>query len=513
MKCKFCNEEMPERGNFCPICGGDNSFEPEAVYIDPDDLVMEVEELVEEEGEAEILVTPDMSEETEEMHFEPSPKLKKARLTSAIFGCVAALTVLALVLFAGIKGSFSEDGKGWDIGSWFSWLMPRENNVYYKDSYTVTDKKVAKNRDKVVATIPGAELTNGQLQIFYWTQVYDFLNNNSYYLSYYGLDYTSPLDGQNAYDGSGTWQQYFLEGALEMWHSNAAFAQMAKKNGFRLEPEYQAQLDSMRADMEKDALKYGFASADAMLQDSMGALCTLDDYLAYMETYYLGYCYFAKLYDDATPTMEEIEAYFEDNAEYLANQGITKDSGYTVDIRHILIEIEELKAADGAKAPIYKDEEEDSEGETDGGEDEEKIDGYTQAAWDACLAEANRVLDLWLAGEKTENSFAELAKEHSADGNAADGGIYTGVEKGDMVESFDEWCFEVVRQEGDYGIVRTKYGYHIMYFVSKEDIWVTQTRSQMLSEASQQIVKDALAAYPMEVVYKKIVLGEVDLAS
>ena len=104
MKCKFCNEEMPERGNFCPICGGDNSFEPETVYIDPDDLVMEVEELVEEEGEAEILVTPDESEETEEMHFEPSPQLKRARLTSAIFGCVAALTVLALVLFAGIKG-------------------------------------------------------------------------------------------------------------------------------------------------------------------------------------------------------------------------------------------------------------------------------------------------------------------------------------------------------------------------------------------------------------------------
>ena len=37
MKCKYCSEEMPERGNFCPICGGDNSLEPE-IIIDPDEL-------------------------------------------------------------------------------------------------------------------------------------------------------------------------------------------------------------------------------------------------------------------------------------------------------------------------------------------------------------------------------------------------------------------------------------------------------------------------------------------
>ena len=82
-----------------------------------------------------------------------------------------------MVLFAGISGSFSEDGKGWDIGSWFSWIIPRENNVLYKDSYTVSDKKAMRKREDVVASVPGAELTNGQLQIYYWNQVYDFLNN------------------------------------------------------------------------------------------------------------------------------------------------------------------------------------------------------------------------------------------------------------------------------------------------------------------------------------------------
>ena len=128
------------------------------------------------------------------------------------------------------------------------------------------------------------------------------------------------------------------------------------------------------------------------------------------------------------------------------------------------------------------------------------------------MAKANEILDAWLAGEKTEDSFAELAKQHSADGNASEGGIYTGVKKGQMVETFDNWCFDVVRKEGDYGIVRTKHGYHIMYFVDSEETWITQTRAKMMSQEAQKIVTAALDACPMEVTYKKIVLGEVSLA-
>lgn len=502
MKCKYCNEEMPEKGNFCPICGGDNSLEPE-IIIDPEELIFDEAELPADEMIADA-EEPVEEEPIEEEHFEPSPALKRARLMSGITGCIAVLGVLAVVLFAGISGSFSEDGKGWDIGAMFDWLIPRENNLYYKDSYTVDAQKAMKKRDDVVATVPGAELTNGQLQIYYWTSVYDFLNENSYYLSYYGLDYSRPLDEQTSYDQTGTWQQYFLNIALEKWRSNAAFALMAQKNGYELDSEYRAELDKMRSDLEKQAAQNGFASADAMVQDSMGPGCTVDDYIAYMETYYIGYSYFADLYGEIDPSMEEIEAYFESHKEAFEKKGVTKESGYTVDIRHILIKIEELKAEEGTETQ--------AEGDTEGEEPKaELIDGYTQAAWDACLAKANEVLDAWLAGEKTEDSFAELAKKHSADGNAKDGGIYTGVTKGQMVETFDAWCFDLVRKEGDYGIVRTKFGYHIIYFISKEDVWVTQSRSEIISEEAQKLVQDAHDACPMDVNYKKIVLGDVDL--
>lgn len=507
MKCKFCNEELPERGNFCPICGGDNSVQAEEILIDPDELVIELDEEMDEACEAaeETEEAEEIGEEAAEEELEepvgPSPALKKARFFSALTGCVAAMAILGVVLFAGISGNFSEDGKGWDVSKLFSWIIPKDNNVYCKDSYTVSDKKAQNKRENVVATVPGAELTNGQLQIYYWSQVYEFLNQNSYYLSYYGLDYRAPLDTQNAYSGSGTWQQYFLEAALNAWRSNISMALLAQEKGYKLDAETQQEVDNIRATLEADAKKKGYASADEMLQDSMGPGCNMDDYIAYMEAYYLGYSYFASVYEDMEPTMDEIEAYFEANKDDLKAENITKDGNYTVDVRHILIKIEELKT--DAQA----------EGETEGeGQTEEKIDGYTQAAWDACLAKANEILDAWLAGEKTEDSFAELAKQHSADGNASEGGIYTGVKKGQMLETFDNWCFDVVRKEGDYGIVRTKHGYHIMYFVDSEETWITQTRAKMMSQEAQKIVTAALDACPMEVTYKKIVLGEVSLA-
>ena len=38
-----------------------------------------------------------------------------------------------------------------------------------------------------------------------------------------------------------------------------------------------------------------------------------------------------------------------------------------------------------------------------------------------------------------------------------------------MVDSFSTWCFDTSREAGDTAIVRSDYGYHIMYFVSEND--------------------------------------------
>ncbi len=85
-------------------------------------------------------------------------------------------------------------------------------------------------------------------------------------------------------------------------------------------------------------------------------------------------------------------------------------------------------------------------------------------------AEAEALYSQWVAAGPTEESFIEMAKEHSDDGNAAQGGLYEGVYMGQMVESFQNWCFDESRQPGDHGIVESEFGYHLMYFVENEGL-------------------------------------------
>ena len=94
---------------------------------------------------------------------------------------------------------------------------------------------------------------------------------------------------------------------------------------------------------------------------------------------------------------------------------------------------------------------------------------YTDAEKKKAKTEAERLLKLWEEGEKTEESMIELIKKNSKDGNASTGGLYEDIYPNQMVETFNDWCFDAERKSGDYGIVETEYGYHIMYFSSYSD--------------------------------------------
>lgn len=466
---------MADWGGFCPVCGKRNAAE-EAEKI-PEQKLAEPEEILlpETEGES-----------------EPSPKIKKMKRNMAMAGCFALLAVLATVLFFGIRSSG-------DMSKWFGWMLPKANDIYCKESFTVTDKKVERKGDVVVATMGDVKLTNTQLQFYYWTEVYDFLNNNYYYLSYMGLDYTKPLDEQACpYDKTMTWQQYFLQSALESWHGNMAFAVLAKENNFQMPEEYRTELDTLASNLETTAKDNGYDSVDQMVQASFGPGCTMADYLEYMENRYMGNLYFAELYGAAEPTLEELDAYFKANQEALEKEGIKQDGSYTVDVRHILIHIDNIVA----------------EMEKEKAGEEDKTEGkYTEEQWNACLEAAQKIYDEYLAGEQTEERFGELANKYSddQDGKVTNGGIYTFVKKGQMVEQFDAWCFDEARKPGDTDLVQTKFGYHVMYFVGSEETWITGTRSAYMSEKSNEIVADALDRFEVEINYKKIVLGFVTL--
>lgn len=94
---------------------------------------------------------------------------------------------------------------------------------------------------------------------------------------------------------------------------------------------------------------------------------------------------------------------------------------------------------------------------------------YTDEEKAAAKTTAEELYAQWQAGEATEESFAALANEKSDDGDGTTGGLYEDVYPGQMVENFENWCYEDGRKAGDTGIVESPYGYHIMYFVSDSE--------------------------------------------
>ena len=133
----------------------------------------------------------------------------------------------------------------------------------------------------------------------------------------------------------------------------------------------------------------------------------------------------------------------------------------SIDVRHILIQPATGTIASGEEG--YE-------------EEQEQLNADAKAT-------AEELLQEWQNGDATEESFAALAMEHSTDGSKYDGGLYTKVIQGDMVDTFNDWCFDPARQPGDTGIVETQYGYHVMYFVGENiPAWQVGVSDTLASE-------------------------------
>lgn len=457
MICKKCHVHVDEDTTVCPVCGA---------QIDPEAVLKEVPFEVDcVEG-----TTPEIPAE------EPAPAKRKTWVkVTAIVACAALVLGLASMVWYGVNG-------GW---------KPRANDIHYKDQYYAKEDKAVKTADDVIATVGGKELTNGQFQVFYWMNVYEFYQQYGSYLGYFGLDLTQPLSEQYVDDEAGTWEQFFIDSALNAWHSNQSTLLYAEKEGYVISDELAQQLETIVGSMEASAAQYGFASGSEMVQADMGPSADIEDYMNYLTVYYSGLEYIESLYDKMAPTDAEIEAYYETNADTLkTSYGVDKESGKLVDVRHILI------------CP------------TGGTTDENNKTTYSEDEWEACRVKAEAYLEQWAEGEATEDTFATLAMEVTEDpGSQGTGGLYAYVYEGEMVPEFNDWCFDESRQYGDTDIVKTDYGYHIMYFVYSEEGWIRRAKEGLISDACSEVMRKAMEEYPMEVNYKKIVLGKADMAS
>ena len=103
--------------------------------------------------------------------------------------------------------------------------------------------------------------------------------------------------------------------------------------------------------------------------------------------------------------------------------------------------------------------------------EEAHADGETYSEEELAAAKktAEEILAEWKAGEATEESFAALANEKSADGDGTTGGLYENISSdSSYVANFKNWALDG-HKSGDTGIVETEYGYHVMYYVGDTD--------------------------------------------
>lgn len=478
MKCKFCQAELESNSSVCPRCHKDNL---------KDDL-------------------------------------KGLKIVALSLVCVVMLVLLAGIVNYGVTGEF--------LPSWLS--GNHEDSGDKKDMVTIFTEEGAVQipkedlpsyMDDSVVTMGEHTMTNADLQIYYWMAAQ---NEEK-------LDMTKPLTDQ-IYDEktNKTYHDHCLEKGIEMWREITLMMAAGKKAGYELDADTKAYLDGIKAELESYVLMYQYygydiKNVDELIQSMYGPASNYDSYYNYVYgTCYAG-MYWSAMMEEFEVTDDQINDYFNKNEESLKKDydvSITKETGNLMDIRNIMIKVITKKDDAGntvedweatlAAAQAVMDEwlageqtesafielvkkhskDENSikndglyEGILSGMLEEVDVrhilimpeDETKEASWTAAEKEAQRILALWLE-DPTEENFGKLANEHSHDksGKVTDGGIYPDVYMGQMVKAFEEWCF-ADHETGDYGIVKTEYGYHIMYFVRTDDAvdnWVSDEARQ-----------------------------------
>lgn len=151
---------------------------------------------------------------------------------------------------------------------------------------------------------------------------------------------------------------------------------------------------------------------------------------------------------------------------YMIKTSYRDDATIPVDVRHILYAFDETA------------------------KDKEADKAAQKAAAEATVNAINNSSDKL-------TSFLEWCEKDSDDtGSKSNGGLIEYLGRGKYVKEFEEWSLDPNRKEGDIGIIETKYGYHVMYFVKKHTapLWKINLSKTLASESYQKLIDDAIAS-------------------
>ena len=433
-----------------------------------------------------------------------------------------------------------------------------------------------------------------EYNFFYKSYVNNFVNQNSQYLSYLGLDTTKSYDKQQCNLAEGkTWAEYFRDSVKTEIQEITAMYDEAEKAGFKLNDSDQKSLDETLSSIETSYKTSDYATANAYLASLYGKGCTVDMAKDLITKSYIAQSYTTEKKASYKYTEDDLKSYYDSNKDdldsytyvsyFASGEASTSSASSATDVSASPASsatdvsaspsaspspsTEELMAAAKTKADgvvaagktedAFKAAAKEASGsdvsdsttqgksltkeyaswikdaarkagdttviKTDKGyyalyyvsrdtadyytqnvrhilfKAEAGSDGtYTDEAKAAAKAKADAELAKWQAGDKTEDSFAALAKADSEDtGSKANGGLYENVYKGQMVSTFEDWCFDSSRKTGDTGVIYGEAsgsyaGYHVMYYVGQGELYRYKLAEDAKRDADYTSWHDAL---------------------
>jgi len=391
----------------------------------------------------------------------------------------------------------------------------------------------------------------------YTNSFYEIYNNlyNTYgsYVAYM-IDSSKPLDEQK-YSEDMTWADYLRDYTDEALKTMTALYDEAKANGYEMDETYAKSIDNEWASIEANAKKYGVDTA-SFLVSNYGKGVNEKVYRGMYERYLYAYTYADSVRAGFEISSADIDSrYNEDKKAFdrltynyyfvssTAAEGQSEDEAKATAKE----KAEKVLAAEDMAAFLKSEYDAElstvkymgysnvsstyadwlfDEARVSGDKDMfESTSGYyvvefvekndlhynmvsvrhilvvpedknSDESWEEALKKAKEYDTIWKGLGENEENFAYAAKTYSADsGSASNGGLYSNITKGQMVEEFEDWSFNPLRKAGDTEIIKTSYGYHIMYFVEKGEEYYTSTventiRNEKYAEYADALVED-----------------------
>ncbi len=410
-------------------------------------------------------------------------------------------------------------------------------------------------RSEIAAASDNFEVDGAQMNYFLNDTYNTFLNYYGSYVTYYGLDPTISLKSQFISETQ-TWFDYFIEGAKSSVTNMLTLDEEATENGVALTDAEIEAINYRAKNMDKGLYGRGVNNGDIYNAKLLEALAykyqymkkdefapSKDDILAeyeanktsYQSVDYLAFPIYYVADEEASSgevtkfnlaKAEELaaslatatdEAVFKMKAKdilkledsSLSDEKLTEKTDSLSTAGALYTSGDELSewafAAKSFETKIIKNENTKTvtvymltkeayleEGKTINVRDilfQDAIYGSRKKA----LKAAEKVLGEFEASDKSADTFALLALKYSDDpGSYYNGALYECVAEGVMVESFNDWCFDEARKTGDYAIVETDYGCHIMYFAGDSDLveWEAVAYENIIGKANEEFITE-----------------------